>query len=75
MLMPLVGSTARLHAHGAETPIAVTQELNRCLTMVRIAATRRPAPQALKGKGAAASSTQSETAGGTASGMRAILNP
>jgi hypothetical protein len=44
--------------------------------MVRIAATRRPASQALKGKGAAAaSSTQSETAGGTASGMRAILNP
>jgi hypothetical protein len=47
MLLPLVTSTARLHAHSADTPIAVTQELNRCLTMVRIAATRRPA-QALK---------------------------
>jgi hypothetical protein len=45
MLMPLVASTVRLHAHSAETPIAVTQELNRCLTMVRIAATRRPASQ------------------------------
>ncbi len=43
MLMPLMASTARLHAHNADTPIAVTQELNRCLTMVRIAATRRPA--------------------------------
>jgi hypothetical protein len=48
MLLPLVTSTARLHAHTADTPIAVTQELNRCLTMVRIAATRRPAQQALK---------------------------
>jgi hypothetical protein len=42
MLLPLMASTARLHAHNADTPIAVTQELNRCLTMVRIAATRRP---------------------------------
>jgi hypothetical protein len=52
MLMPLVASTARLHAHNAETPIAVTQELNRCLTMVRIAATRRPASQGVKSGGA-----------------------
>jgi hypothetical protein len=50
MLLPLVASTARLHAHNADTPIAVTQELNRCLTMVRIAATRRPlSPAAKKG--------------------------
>ncbi len=48
MLMPLLGSTVRLHAHNAETPIAITQELNRCLTMVRIAATRRPASQGMK---------------------------
>ena len=48
MLLPLMASTARLHAHTADTPIAVTQELNRCLTMVRIAATRRPAAQGIK---------------------------
>jgi hypothetical protein len=53
MLLPLVASTARLHAHSADTPIAVTQELNRCLTMVRIAATRRPTAQAIK-KGSSA---------------------
>jgi hypothetical protein len=34
----------RLHAHGQATPLAVQQELNCCLTMVRIAATRRSAP-------------------------------
>jgi len=52
MLMPLMASTARLHAHSADTPIAVTQELNRCLTMVRIAATRRPAQAFKKGSSA-----------------------
>jgi hypothetical protein len=57
MLLPLMASTARLHAHNGDTPIAVTQELNRCLTMVRIAATRRPAAQAIR-KG---SSAQPET--------------
>ena len=48
MLLPLMAITARLHAHTADTPIAVTQELNRCLTMVRIAATRRPAEKEIK---------------------------
>ena len=39
-------SAGRLHAHAIAEPGAVTQEINRCLTMVRIAATRRtPAPQ------------------------------
>ena len=52
MLLPLMASTARLHAHNADTPIALTQELNRCLTMVRIAATRRPAAQGVKTGGA-----------------------
>ena len=33
----------RLHAH-EPTPLGVQQELNCCLTMVRIAATRRSSP-------------------------------
>jgi hypothetical protein len=39
-------SVGRLHAHTVSEPCAVTQEINRCLMMVRIAATRRTdAPQ------------------------------
>jgi hypothetical protein len=39
-------SAGRLHAHAVSEPCAVTQEINRCLMMVRIAATRRTdAPQ------------------------------
>lgn len=34
-------SAGRLHAHTVAEPTAVTQELNRCLMIVRIAATRR----------------------------------
>lgn len=34
-------SAGRLHAHTVVEPAAVTQEINRCLTIVRIAATRR----------------------------------
>jgi hypothetical protein len=34
-------SGGRLHAHTVAEPAAVTQELNRCLMIVRIAATRR----------------------------------
>ena len=36
-------SAGRLHAHAVVEPGAVTQEINRCLMMVRIAATRRTA--------------------------------
>src|SRR5689334_5290531 len=36
-------SVSRLHAHTVAEPGAVTQEINRCLMMVRIAATRRTA--------------------------------
>jgi hypothetical protein len=36
-------SAGRLHAHAIVEPAAVTQEINRCLMMVRIAATRRTA--------------------------------
>jgi hypothetical protein len=34
-------SAGRLHAHTVASPSAVTQEINRCLMIVRIAATRR----------------------------------
>jgi hypothetical protein len=34
-------SGAKLHAEHALTPMAATRELNRCLTCVRIAASRR----------------------------------
>ena len=45
ILIPLFTSAARLHAHSIQTPLAVTQELNRCLMMVRTAASRRGAQQ------------------------------
>ena len=41
ILLTSSASVGRLHAHTVTEPAAVTQELNRCLTMVRIAATRR----------------------------------
>lgn len=41
ILIPLISSAARLHAHSIQTPLAVTQELNRCLLMVRTGASRR----------------------------------
>jgi len=48
-------SAGRLHAHTVAGPGAVTQEINRCLMMVRIAATRRtesPQKQVAKTTGA-----------------------
>jgi len=48
-------SVGRLHAHTLTEPCAVTQEINRCLMMVRIAATRRTdAPQKTVARTAAA---------------------
>lgn len=44
VLLPLAVSTSRLHAHTVSTPAAATQEINRCLTIVRVAASRRTAP-------------------------------
>jgi hypothetical protein len=42
ILAALLVSAAKLHAqHHALTPMAATQELNRCLTVVRAAASRR----------------------------------
>ena len=48
-------SAGRLHAHTVTEPGAVTQEINRCLMLVRIAATRRAeAPQKTVARPAAA---------------------
>ena len=41
ILIPLTTSAARLHAHTVETPVGVTQEVNRCLLIVRSATSRR----------------------------------
>jgi len=41
ILIPLTTSAARLHAHAVQTPVGVTQEVNRCLLIVRSAASRR----------------------------------
>lgn len=41
MIIPLVICASRVHGHAVVTPGALTQEVNRCLTMVRIAASRR----------------------------------
>jgi hypothetical protein len=41
ILIPLATSVVRLHAHAVQTPLGVTQELNRCLLIVRTAASRR----------------------------------
>ena len=43
ILIPLTTSAVRLHAHSVQTPIGVTQELNRCLMIVRSATSRRGA--------------------------------
>ncbi len=41
MLIPLIICVGRVHGHAVPTPGAFTQEVNRCLTLMRIAATRR----------------------------------
>jgi hypothetical protein len=40
VLLPLLMCAARLHAQRA-TPQGVTQEVNRCLSLVRVASSRR----------------------------------
>jgi hypothetical protein len=40
-LMLLLTSASRVHAHTTDAPDAVTQEVNRCLNLVRVAASRR----------------------------------
>jgi hypothetical protein len=41
--LPLAICAARLHSRGAGSPALVTQDVNRCLAVVRVAASRRGA--------------------------------
>jgi hypothetical protein len=41
VLLPLLVCAGRLHAQRSANPQRVTQEVNRCLTVVRVAASRR----------------------------------
>jgi hypothetical protein len=42
--LPLAICAARLHARGAGSPAMVTQDVNRCLAVARLAASRRGTP-------------------------------
>jgi hypothetical protein len=41
IILPLTGTALRLHAHVVHAPDAVAQEVNCCLRLVRVAASRR----------------------------------
>ncbi len=41
ILLPLTTTATRLHAHGAAAPDLATQEVNRCLNLIKIAASKR----------------------------------
>jgi hypothetical protein len=41
IMVPLTVSGTRLHTHVVHTPADVTREVNRCLSVVRAAASRR----------------------------------
>jgi hypothetical protein len=42
MIAPIVTCAARIHAHVVDAPDAITQEVNQCLRLVNVAASRRP---------------------------------
>jgi hypothetical protein len=44
MLVPIVTCAARIHAHVVDAPDTITQELNQCLRLVNVAASRRLTP-------------------------------
>jgi hypothetical protein len=43
-MVPVVTTAARIHAHVVDAPDAITQELNQCLRLVKVAASRRQTP-------------------------------
>jgi hypothetical protein len=53
---------ARVHAHRTAAPDRMTQELNRCLTVMRIAASRRKTATEIRGGAALAAKTDSAAA-------------
>jgi hypothetical protein len=44
IMMQLTMCAARVHAHPADAPDVTTQEVNKCLRLVRISASRRHTP-------------------------------
>jgi len=50
ILLPLTTTAARLHAHRVDAPDLATQEVNRCLRLVKIAASRRQADRRAAGE-------------------------
>ena len=42
IIAPIVTCAARIHAHVIDAPDTITQELNQCLRLVNVAASRRP---------------------------------
>jgi hypothetical protein len=49
--VPVVTCAARIHAHVVDTPDAM-QELNRCLRLVTVAASRRETPKTITAQNA-----------------------
>ena len=43
ILLPLTTTAGRLHAHTLDAPDLATQEMNRCLNLIKIAASKRQA--------------------------------
>jgi hypothetical protein len=41
ILLPLTTTATRLHAHTVAAPDLATQEVNRCLNLIKIAASKR----------------------------------
>jgi hypothetical protein len=41
ILLPLTTTASRLHAHHVDAPDLATQEVNRCLNLIKIAASKR----------------------------------
>ena len=41
ILLPLTTTASRLHAHTMTAPDLATQEVNRCLNLIKIAASKR----------------------------------
>jgi hypothetical protein len=41
ILLPLTTTATRLHAHRVDAPDLATQEVNRCLNLIKIAASKR----------------------------------
>jgi hypothetical protein len=44
IIVPIVTSAARIHAHVVDAPDTITQELNQCIRLVNVAASRRLTP-------------------------------